>query len=531
MNTTIEIASPVDEQAIGTIPLMGAEEVAAALERAAGCQWEWGERPFAERAEMLVRARDILLGRAEEIAQLIAREQGKPCTEAVTAEVISSLDCLKWCAAEAEQFLQELPISHALPFMADKRSRCIVQPMGVTSILSAWNYPFAIPMCQAAMCVAVGNAAIFRPSSTTPHIGLAIGEIFRAAGVPQAAFQVVTCASSVAESLVTHEAVRLVMFTGSNEVGQRVMTLAAAGPKKIILELGGKDPSVVFEDADLTRAAHGVCWGAFMNAGQSCSSVERVYVQRSVLPAFTEAVVAHAREIVVGDPTSPDTEMGPMTTEDGVRKVEAQVADALARGARLLVGGKRLHGRYFEPTVLSEVTHDMLVMREETFGPLLPIMAFDTEDEAARLANDCPYGLTASVWTRDSRRAERMARRLEAGAVTINDVNYSFALCEAPWGGVKGSGLGRTHGRYGLQEMVSVKFISEDGARREKQLWWYPYDEAAYRFFIGALPAMFAPAMADRIPAILRLIPQFPRLAREANLPSILGRVPEMMLD
>lgn len=527
---SIAVTSPIDEQPIGTVPAMPAADVEASVARAEAYQAEWGGTPWGRRRDMLVAARRVLLRRAEEIARLIAREQGKPVTEGLTAEIISSLDCLQWCAEEADSHLESIPIAHHLPFLAEKSGRCVVGPVGVTSILAAWNYPFAIPLCQAAMCIAVGNAAIFRPSSSTPLTGLAIGEIFREAGVPEAAFQVVTCASSVAETLVTHAAVRLVMFTGSNAVGQHLMTLAAAGPKKIVLELGGKDPFVVFEDADLPRAARGAVWGAFMNAGQTCSSVERVYVQESILQPFTEAVVALATKLRLGDPLQPDTEVGPMTTADGVRKVEEQIADALARGARVLAGGQRRDGRYFEPTVLADVTHDMLAMKEETFGPLLPIMAFSTEEQAVRLANDCPFGLTASVWTRDHARAERVAARLEAGVVTVNDVNFSFAAAEAPWGGVKATGLGRTHGRYGLADMVSVKFISDDWSRREKQLWWHPYDEASYRFFLAALPGLFAPDFGARMAGLLALVPEFPRLARESNLPRVLLRVPDMLL-
>jgi len=527
----IVVTSPIDGEVIGSVPALGQPEIAAAIERAAAFQGGWGRTPWQERRAMLVRAREILIRRAEEIARLIAREQGKPVTEGLNAEIMPCLDALKFCALDARRHLEDEGLRHRLPMFAEKQSRVVATPMGVTSVLSAWNYPIGIPFIQIAYGVAVGNAVVFRPSSSTSLCGIAIGDVFHEAGVPEDALQVVTCPSSVAETLVTHPAVRLVLFTGSNEVGQHLMRLAADGPKKIVLELGGKDPFVVFPDADLERAARGAVWTAFMNAGQTCSSTERVYVHERVLEPFTRRVVELAGKLRSGDPLRPDVEVGPMTTEDGLRKVESQVRDAVERGARVLTGGERGAGRYYPPTVLADVTHEMAVMREETFGPLLPIMSFRDEDEAVRLANDCPYGLTASVWTRDRALARRMSSSLDAGIVTVNDANFSFAANEAPWGGPKASGVGRTHGRFGLEELVSYKLVSEDWSERSTQLWYHPYDAASYRFFVTALPALFAPALSQRAVGLLKLVPQFPRLAREASLPHILGRVPGMLRE
>lgn len=519
----------MDGSVLGEVSCAAGEEVVAAVERAACFQPTWGRLPFARRAECLARAQGILLRRADEVARLVTREQGKPVTESMLAEVMTGLGALAHALRETPRHLREIRAAHSLPFMADKKAWCRLEPRGVTSILSSWNYPFSIAFCQAVTCVAAGNTVVLRPSSRTPLTGRIIGEIFHEAGIPQEALQVVTCTTEAAGALVAHPAVRVVVFTGSTRVGREILTLASGGFRKVILELGGKDPFLVFEDANLERAARAAVWSGFMNCGQTCAATERVYVQRPVAEAFEKLVVEHASALAVGDPLDPDTEVGPMTTRDGLERVERHVQDALERGARLLVGGRRREGLYYEPTVLADVTQDMLVMQEETFGPVLPIATFDTEDEAIRLANDSEYGLTASLWTRDRARSRRLVPLIEAGTVTVNDANFTFADAAAPWGGVKAAGQGRTHGWFGLLDLVEVKFVSEDWSDRPRQLWWYPYDGASLAFFEQSLQALFSPTLAARLAGLSRLLPHVPRLAREASLPHIAARLPQML--
>lgn len=526
----ITVTSPYSGHEIGSVPALSASDIDKAIANARRTQPAWGGRPLSDRLDLLRLARGILLRRAEDIARLIASEQGKPVMEAMTTEIVTGLDYLSFCVQEAPRLLAELTRPHRMAFMAEKHARVAQQPRGVTSILSPWNFPFAIPFCQIAACLAVGNTVLLRPSTSTPLISLAAGEVFAEAGVPPGVLQVLPCRTHEAEALVTDPRIRLLIFTGSTEVGRELGARAAKGLCRTVLELGGKDPFVVFEDAPLERAARGAVWSAFMNAGQTCSSTERVYVQRPVLERFTARIVELACQLTVGDPLDPDTEIGPMTTEDGVRKVTAHVDDAVAKGARVLTGGRRGAGRVFPPTVLADVTHDMLVMREETFGPLLPIMAFDTEEEALRLANASEYGLTASIWTSDLARARRMEDLLEAGHVTVNDASFTFAEGGAPWGGVKNSGLGRTHGPESFADLVDVKYISEDWSTRDTQLWWYPYDSGRMAFFKTSFFAMFAPTLGMRVSSLLALLPSFPLLAREANLPQILGRIPQMLM-
>jgi succinate-semialdehyde dehydrogenase/glutarate-semialdehyde dehydrogenase len=294
------------------------------------------------------------------------------------------------------------------------------------------------------------------------------------------------------------------------------MAAAAANLTPVVLELGGKDPAVVCRDADLEQAARGIVWGAFFNAGQTCASVERVYVERSVAEPFTSRVVDETRRLRVGDPAGGAVDLGPLTLERQRRIVEEHVADAVARGARVLTGGHAPPGPgwFYAPTVLSGVDHGMRVMREETFGPVLPIMAVSSLDEAIRLANDSDYGLTASGWTRDPETARRLQRELRAGVVTINDCASSYGEPTAPWGGVRHSGFGRTHGLSGLREMVQIKYVTRDGSRRPL-LWWFPYDAELRRLAVAALAGLHGRGLR-RLPHLFRLA-TFRRFWRRAH--------------
>ena len=305
-----------------------------------------------------------------------------------------------------------------MPLLAHKKSAFLFQPLGVTLIISPWNFPFVIPLSDTTSALAAGNTVILRPSSTTPLTGLFIGELYREAGLPSGVLNVINSRAAQAEYMITHPVVQTVMFTGSVGIGRRVMELAARNLTHIVLELGGKDPMIVLDDADLELAARGAVWAAFMNTGQSCASIERVYVDAKIAKAFTARVLELTRSLKVGDPLDPDVDVGPMTTKDQRETVEAHIADARAKGARVLCGGERikdLPGYFLTPAVLSGVDHTMKIMTEETFGPALPIMAFGSPDEALALANDCEYGLTASVWTRNRKKAAVAGREDRGG--------------------------------------------------------------------------------------------------------------------
>jgi acyl-CoA reductase-like NAD-dependent aldehyde dehydrogenase len=311
----------------------------------------------------------------------------------------------------------------------------------------------------------------------------------------------------VAGAALVASSIDKLVFTGSVTTGKRIAATAADRLLPVVLELGGKDPMLVLDDANVDVASSAAVWGAFVNAGQACLSVERCYVHRSLYESFVNACAKKVKQLRVGNGMDADTDVGPMIHDRQVRLVEAHVEDAKARGARILTGGKRLSDlgpNFYAPTVLAEVTHDMRIMREETFGPVLPIMAFDNDDEAISLANDSEYGLAASIFTRDAKRGERLARRIHAGTVMINDAISCFGISEAPHGGVKASGIGRTHGRFGIDEMVRLKYLDTDLTPGMKKVWWYGYSESFRRQMEGFLDLQFARQLGARLNGALR---------------------------
>ncbi|MCA1558113.1 MAG: aldehyde dehydrogenase family protein, partial [Acidobacteria bacterium] len=366
-----------------------------------------------------------------------------------------------------------------------RSSKIVYKPLGIVGIISPWNFPWAIPLGEVVMALMAGNAVVLKPSELSPLTGLKIGEIFKRAGLPDGLLQVVTGDGSTGAALV-EAGVDKIMFTGSVATGKRVAEVAARRLMPVVLELGGKDPMIVLDDADIERAAHAAVWGAFANSGQACASVERCYVQTSVAPKFIERVVELTRALKQGAAESSD--IGSMSSERQLETVEEHVDDALAHGARAITGGGRrsdMGGAFYEPTVLVDVDHTMKVMREETFGPVLPVMTFEAEDEAVRLANDSVFGLTASVWTKNIGRGRRMALQIQAGTVMVNEVLYTHGIAQAPWGGVKESGLGRTHGRLGLLELVQPQHIHVNRITLLRDFWWFNYTPRAAHLFRG----------------------------------------------
>ena len=402
-------------------------------------------------------------------------------------------------------------------------------PLGVILAITPWNYPFAIAITGVAAALIAGNTVVLKPAPATTLVGLRIGALLREAGVPDGVVNVVAVDDGLAPGLVEDPRVAKIVFTGSVATGKRVMAGAAKNLTPVVLELGGKDAAVVCRDADLDRAAAGVVWGAFVNAGQTCASVERVYVEEAVAEAFTAKVVEKTRRLRMGDPAAAEVDVGPMTMERQRRIVEEHVADAVARGARVLVGGETPvgPGYFYPPTVLAGVDHSMRVMREETFGPVLPIMAVPSVDEAIRLANESTYGLTASGWTQDGTLARRLEQELQAGVVTINDCVYSYGEPTAPWGGIKQSGIGRTHGLPGLREMVQVKYVAREFGGGS-DLWWYPYGADFHRLMTTANHALHGRSWWRRVAAQVRLL-GFSRFWRRARLLGIVNNIDKLL--
>ncbi|HEY1403166.1 MAG TPA: aldehyde dehydrogenase family protein [Pyrinomonadaceae bacterium] len=474
---------PATGDELGRVPVASAMEVELAVKRARAAQAAWASWSYAERGRVVSRARSLVLDEMDAIAELISRESGKPATEALMMELVPTLDLMQFFARRTARLLTAEKINIGQYGLMGRSSRIVYKPLGVVGIISPWNFPWAIPLGEVVMALMAGNAVVLKPSELTPLVGMKIGEVLGRAGLPDGLLSVVTGEGATGAALV-EAGVDKIMFTGSVATGRRVAEAAARKLIPCVLELGGKDPMIVFEDANLEAAAQAAVWGAFANAGQACASVERCYVHERIAEQFTARVVELTRALKQGT----GADIGAMSSARQREIVESHVRDAIQRGARVLVGGGRgggENGSFHEPTVVDKVDHTMELMREETFGPVLPLMTFRTEDEAVARANDSPYGLTASVWTRDIRRGERVAERLEAGTVMVNEVLYTHGIAQTPWGGVKLSGIGRTHGRQGLLELVSAQHIHVNRLARLHDLWWFNYTPRAAELFRG----------------------------------------------
>jgi acyl-CoA reductase-like NAD-dependent aldehyde dehydrogenase len=491
-------------------------DVRAVVARARGSQLAWQELGVKRRTAILREFQHLLHERKSEVAALITREAGKPLVEALLTEVLVVLDAARFCVENAFAFLRELPVPHGNLAMKTKTGHILRQPHGVIGIISPWNYPFSIPATESLSALVTGNAVVLKPSELTSLTALELSSLLHEAGVPKNVFQVVVGDGAAGSALVNAEIDKLV-FTGSVATGKRIAQAAAARLLPVVLELGGKDPMLVLDDADVEVASSGAVWGAFVNAGQACLSVERCYVHSTLYDAFLEACVRKTKQLRVGNGIDPQTDVGPMIHERQAKNVESHVEDARARGARILTGGARLAQlgpNYYALTVLADVTQSMAIMREETFGPVLPVMAFDSDDEAIRLANDSDYGLAASVWTGDRDRGESLARRINAGTVMVNDAVACFGISEAPHGGMKDSGVGRTHGRFGLEEMVRTKYVDSDRLPGMKKVWWYGYGETFTRQMEGFVDLMFARGLRRRLRGALRSAGSYVRKGR-----------------
>jgi len=500
----ISVSNPATGEILREFENADAVAVRESVARAREAQTRWHETPLTQRLAVVGKFQRLLNDRKSQIARTITSEAGKPLAEALLTEVMVVLDTARFLLGTGHEFLRDEPVPHGSLATRTKRGRLVREPHGVIGIISPWNYPFSIPSTESLAALVTGNAVVLKPSELTPLSALELAALLRDAGVPQNVFQVVIGDGVAGAALVESEVDKLI-FTGSVATGKRIAQAAAARLLPLVLELGGKDPMIVLEDADIEIASSGAVWGAFVNAGQACLSVERCYVHQDIYQEFLAACVDKAKRLHVGNGIDPETDVGPLIHERQLRIVEQHVDDAVARGARVLTGGERLKSlgpNFYAPTVLADVTHEMRIMREETFGPVLPIMASDAQ--AVQLANDSEYGLAASVWTRDRARGERIARQIHAGTVMINDALSCFAISEAPHGGVKASGLGRTHGRFGLEEMVRVKYMDSDLIPQIKKPWWYGYGPGLSQAVEGFLDFQFARGVSARIRGALR---------------------------
>lgn len=521
--------NPATLESLGTVSLASSPECRMAIRAAKEAYPDWKSLPIPEKQKIFLRAKKILLQKSEETARLITEEKGSPYPESYSSEVFASFGALDYYARKLNRLLQPHPVKHTVALFANKKSAFRFEPLGPALIISPWNFPFVIAINDVLSALSAGNTAVLRPSSSTPFTGLLVGEILTEAGLPPGVLNVINCKIPEAEEMISHPDIRTVMFTGSVPTGKRIMELASRNLTNLSLELGGKDPMVVCADADIERAARGAVWAAFMNCGQSCGSIERVYVSREIAEKFTHQVVELTKRIKVGNPVDPGIDMGPMATFSQLKTVEDHIQDALKKGAKILYGGKNstgLPGYFMNPVVLSDVDHTMKIMTEETFGPTLPIATFSDHEEAISLANDSDLGLTASVWTRSKKTASLMAERIEAGTVTVNDHMFSFIEPAAIWGGIKQTGMGRAHGPFGLQKLANIKFVSFDFLKRKKQIWWFPYDPGLMMLLKKSAVLFYHSHLVEKLRALFSLTSFLRRITEGSSLVNFIKSFP-----
>jgi acyl-CoA reductase-like NAD-dependent aldehyde dehydrogenase len=484
----LEIVAPATGRRLGEVPELSAAEVAELVARGRAAQPRWEAMGFDGRAAALKRLRRWLVRNRDEVMGLVMDETGKTREDAVLGELWLLADSLGHWARTGGRLLADERVRSHSPLMIGKKLVVRYRPVGVVGVIAPWNYPLALGVGDAVPALMAGNSVVLKPSEFTPFASLRIAEGARECGVPEDVFTIATGAGDTGAALV--DQVDMVMFTGSTETGRKIAARAAERLIPVSLELGGKDPMIVLRDADLDRAATVAVQWAFANSGQLCMSVERVYVEEPVHDAFVERVVAATRGLRQGPPgEAGSVDIGAMTRPEQAELVEEHVRDAVERGAKVAIGGHRRQngGHYFEPTVVTGVDHDMLLMRDETFGPTLPIMSVRDEREAIELANASPYGLNSSVFTRDLEKGERIARQLETGNACVNDACMNMLAQEVPFTGSKQSGLGSRHGAMGIRKYCEPQtiLVTRFGPRHEPT--FYPYKRGITKAFEWAM--------------------------------------------
>ena len=458
-NETIAVTNPATGETLGTVPKMGAAETHRAIDAAGAALPAWRTRTAKDRSNILRRWFELIMANQDDLAVIMTAEQGKPLAEA-KGEIAYAASFIEWFAEEGKRVYGDTIPGHS----TDKRIIVIKEPIGVCAAITPWNFPAAMITRKAGPALAAGCTMVVKPASATPFSALALAELGKRAGIPAGVFSVITgSASAIGDEMTANPLVRKLTFTGSTEIGKQLMAQCAATVKKVSLELGGNAPFIVFDDADLDAAVEGVIASKYRNTGQTCVCTNRLLVQSGVYEHFVQKLSDAVARMQVGNGLTGDFQQGPLINMAAVEKVEEHIADATAKGARIVLGGKRHHlgGTFFEPTILVDVTSEMLVAREETFGPLAPLFRFDSDAEAIQMANDTEFGLASYFYSSDISRIWRTAEALEYGMVGINTGLISTEV--APFGGMKESGIGREGSRYGIEEFIEVKYLCLGG--------------------------------------------------------------------
>ncbi len=497
--------SPNTLENIGEVERTEVQDVFEIVKFSKLAQKGWFNLKIKERISFLKKVRDLLFYKKEDISKLISLENGKPVFEVYATEIIPTLTLFDYYNSKSQAFLKPHYERIKLPVMIHKRNWIEYFPYGSVGIISPWNYPLLLPMGQIIPALIAGNAVIFKPSEWTPLTGKFIFDLFNEVNLPEGVFNVIYGDAEIGEALVNSEIDKL-FFTGSTEVGKIIAKQCAEKLLPVSCELGGKDPAIVLEDADLNQAVNGIMWGALMNAGQTCVSIERIYVHEKVYEKFIEMTIEKCKNLK-GYEEDKFYDYSNIKLEKQLNKIKEHINDALSKGAKILYGG--LHDdNKVKPAVIVDVNHSMLVMKEETFGPMIPIQKFNSLEEAVSLANDCSYGLSASIWTSNIKLGKKIARQINAGSVLINDSISYFGAAEAVVGGIKMSGTGRVHGKSGLMEMVYEKYYSSDSFLWQKKIWWFNYGKDETEVIKHATEFLFSKNIFNRLKSGLKVLPK-----------------------
>jgi acyl-CoA reductase-like NAD-dependent aldehyde dehydrogenase len=511
MTTSI---NPATGEIISKTPENTIAELKKAIALAKLAQHDWAKFSFQERAQYLIAIRDYIVDHADNICNVISKDSGKTKMDALSTDVLSASMAITYYAKNAKKILKRKRLSGGSILTINKRSYVDRVPMGVVGIISPWNYPFAIPFHEIAMALIAGNGVVLKVASQTLEVGKIIKECVDAGGLPKDIFHLMNLPGKIAGDAFLNSGINKLFFTGSVPIGKYLMEKAAKHLVPLSLELGGNDAMIVCKDANLNRAAGGAIWAGFSNAGQSCGGVERVYIESEVYDEFLETLKSKMSGLRQGVDEDLNVDIGSMTTEQQWEKVHEYLKDAIKKGAQAHPEIQKIEqkgkGLFYPPVILENVTDDMLVVHEEIFGPILAVQKVGNIEEAIVRANASKLGLTASVWTKNRRKGHEIASRLEVGSVTINDHLMSHGLAETPWGGWKESGIGRTHGYIGLEEMTQPRCVVDDilpGV--QKNMWWHPHNKKVYDGLKGVLEFLYSKKIRKRISGGIKVVPVF----------------------
>jgi succinate-semialdehyde dehydrogenase/glutarate-semialdehyde dehydrogenase len=509
--------NPATGEIIGYSPLNSIDDLKSQIHRARLAQKEWSALSIIQRAKHIKKTGTYIYDNADRLSRLISEENGKTQMDAFSSEIYPSVMAVDYYCKMAKKFIGDKKISASNIFFLYKSCKIRQVPWGVIGVISPWNYPFAIPFYEVIMGLLAGNSVILKTSSESQLVGRAIKETIDSADLPDGLFNLINIPGRMAGDAFLENGIDKLFFTGSVRVGKKLMAKAAESLTPLSLELGGNDPMIICEDANLERAAAGALWAGFQNCGQSCGGIERVYVQETVYEPFLKILKNRIQALRLGLGTDFDTDIGAMTTTSQIELVKAHIKDALEKGAEIhaespLPANNNLKN-FLPAAVLTGVDHTMDIMREETFGPVVGVMKFGRIEEAINLANDSSLGLTGSVWSRDRQKAEKIGRQLQAGVITINDHLMTHGMPATPWGGFKESSIGRGHGEIGFKEMTQTQVVVQDLLHFAKRNpWWHPYSKKEYLGIKGNMQALYSKNLWHRISGLINFIKIVPAM-------------------